>query len=55
MTPILREGRIYRPIIPSRIETERGEILIDGLEEVLPGDPEYDRLLEWLQSENVIS
>jgi hypothetical protein len=48
MMPILRDGKVFRPIVPSRIVTNRGVIMVDAMEEVLPGDPECDGLRAWL-------
>jgi hypothetical protein len=49
--PRLVDGKVMVPIVPSRIETGRGELLIDGMREMLPDEDGYDRPKEeWLEA-----
>jgi hypothetical protein len=51
MMPVLQNGKVYVPIILSRIQTEHGELWIDAMREMLPEEEGYDRLKEWLEKD----
>jgi hypothetical protein len=47
VTPRLVDGKV---MIPMRAEGPHG-LIGDGLVQMLPSEPEYDRLKAWLESE----